>query len=87
MQCFPDEVLDAPPKQHPVCEWQPQPDDIPEPPTKKQCCGDLRDSRLEVMAKQLVTENGIDDDRGVDSHEDQVLLHAEDCAVAAPVTA
>lgn len=39
------------------------------------------------MAKQLVTENSVDDDRGVDSHKDQVLLHAEDCAVAAPVTA
>ena len=84
MECFPDEVLDAPPKQHPVCEWQPQPDGIPEPPTKKQCCGDLRDSLLEVMAKQRVTENGSDNDRGVYSPEDQVLLHAEDCAVAAP---
>ncbi|KAL3135811.1 hypothetical protein ABBQ32_007373 [Trebouxia sp. C0010 RCD-2024] len=87
LECFPEEVLDAPPKQHPVCEWQPQPDSIPEPPTKKQCCGDLRTSQLESMAKQLVTENSVDDDRGVDSHKDQVLLHAEDCAVAAPVTA
>lgn len=87
MECFPDEVLDAPPKQHPVCEWQPQPDGIPEPPTKKQCCDDLRDRRVVVMTNQLITENGVDDGRGADSHEDQVLLHAEDCAVATPVTA
>lgn len=87
MECFPDEVLDAPPKQHPACEWQLQPDSIPEPAAKKQCCDDLRDRRAELMADQHLTEKGVDDDRGANSHEDQVLLQAEDCAVAAPVTA
>lgn len=87
LECFPDEVLDAPPKQHPASEWQLQPESIPEPAVKKQCCDDLRDRRVELMANRLLTDKGADDNRGANTHEDQVLLHAEDCAVAAPVTA
>ena len=56
---------------------------------KKQCCDDLRDRRMELMANQRLTDKGTSaaDDRRADSHEDQVLLHAEDCAIAAPVRA
>ena len=87
LECFPDEVLDSLPKQHPASEWQLQPDSIPEPAMKKQCCDDLRGRRVELMANQQLTVEGADDDTAADSHEDQVLLHAEDCAVAAPITA
>lgn len=88
LQCFPDEVLGSPPKQHPASEWQLQPDSIPEPATKKQCCDDLRDRRLDLMANhdQQLTDKSADDDTGAESHEDCILLHAEDCAIAAPIS-
>ena len=83
---FPDEVLDAPPKQHPAFEWQLQPDSLPEPPLKKQCCDDLRDKKSEIIAAQPVAVKLLNG-AAEGSHEDQVLLQAEDCAVAAPLTA
>lgn len=84
---FPDEVLDAPPKQHPAFEWQLQSDSLPEPPLKKQCYDDLRDKKMDVIAAQHVAVKLLDGAEKEQSHEDQVLLNAEDCAVAAPVTA
>ena len=87
LDCFPDEVLDSPPKQHPASKWQLQPDSLPEPAMKKQCCDDLRDRRVELMANQQLPDEGADDDRAANLYEDQVLLHVEDCAVAAPITA
>lgn len=87
LMSFPDEVLDAPPKQHPAFEWQLQSDSLPEPPLKKQCCDDLRDKKMDVIAAQHVAVKLLDGAEKEQSHEDQVLLNAEDCAVAAPVTA
>jgi len=56
LHCFPDEVLDAPPKQHPAVDWQPE--SLPEPAQKKQCVGEADSQRAVEMTKQPLSAEG-----------------------------
>ncbi len=99
LECFPNDVLDAPPKQHPVVAWHFD-HDLPEPAPKRHCCGDADSKRAVAMTEQQLSTNevqlhsqherqvrgdAITDTDGVD--QDEVLLAAGDCSVAASVAA
>ena len=97
LECFPDDVLDAPPKRHPVIAWQVDLN-LPEPASKRQCCGDMDSRRAVAMTEQLPSpdetqvrsqHDGLasgDAIIGTDGDDqDKVLLAAGDCSVAASV--
>ena len=97
LECFPDDVLDAPPKTHPVVQWEP--DSLPQPAQKKQCCGDVDSQRAVAITQQLSKLSEVDgceeqngheaNDTAIDDEADQdkVLLAAGDCSVSASVAA
>ena len=97
LECFPDDVLDAPPKRHAVVAWQVDLN-LPEPAPKRQCCGDMDSKRAVAMTEQLPSTNELQlhsqhegqarDDAITDTDgddQDKVLLAAGDCSVAASV--
>ncbi|DBB08093.1 TPA: hypothetical protein ACH3X3_008292 [Trebouxia sp. C0006] len=99
LECFPNDVLDAPPKQRPVVAWQVDLN-LPEPAPKRQCCGDVDSKRAVAMTEQLPSTNEVqlhgqhDGQTGGDAitdtdgdDQDKVLLAAGDCSVAASVAA
>jgi hypothetical protein len=97
LECFPDDVLDAPPKRHPAVAWQFD-HDLPEPAPKRQCCGDVDSKRAVAMTEQLPSSKEVQlhsqhegpahGDAIIDTDsddQDKVLLAAGDCSVAASV--
>ena len=100
LHCFPDDILDAPPKQHPPVERRPE--RLPDPVLKKQCIGDPASQRAIAMSQQYcpdqaaanqhehqngqtVEQNGHQREKCIAQEQDDVLLAAGDCSVSAPV--